>query len=64
VTASLVEAGIPESRAYITNAVEHFSFALRGKRRLHKTPLQRHVAACNRDSVTTLERRVSTAALP
>ena len=43
---SLVEAGIPESRVYITNAVKHFSFELRGKRRLHKTPLQRHVAAC------------------
>ena len=45
--ALLVEAGIPESRVYITNAVKHFSFVLRGKRRLHKTPLQRHVAACH-----------------
>jgi len=35
-----------ESRVYITNAVKHFSFELRGKRRLHKTPLQRHIAAC------------------
>jgi DNA polymerase len=43
----LAEAGIPESRVYITNAVKHFSFQLRGKRRLHKTPLQRHVAACH-----------------
>jgi DNA polymerase len=43
----LAEAGIPESRVYITNAVKHFSFQLRGKRRLHKTPLQRHIAACN-----------------
>ena len=43
----LVEAGIPESRVYITNAVKHFSFVLRGKRRLHKTPLQRHIAACH-----------------
>jgi uracil-DNA glycosylase family protein len=45
--ALLAEAGIPESRVYITNAVKHFSFELRGKRRLHKTPLQRHVAACH-----------------
>jgi uracil-DNA glycosylase len=45
--ALLAEAGIPESRVYITNAVKHFSFQLRGKRRLHKTPLQRHVAACH-----------------
>ena len=44
---SLAEAVIPESRVYITNAVKHFSFELRGKRRLHKTPLQRHVAACH-----------------
>jgi DNA polymerase len=42
----IVEAGIPVSRVYITNAVKHFSFELRGKRRLHKTPLQRHIAAC------------------
>ncbi len=45
--ALLAEAGIPESRVYITNAVKHFRFELRGKRRLHKTPLQRHIAACN-----------------
>jgi uracil-DNA glycosylase family protein len=43
----LADAGIPDSRVYITNAVKHFSFELRGKRRLHKTPLQRHVAACH-----------------
>lgn len=43
----LAEAGIAESRVYITNAVKHFNFQLRGKRRLHKTPLQRHVAACH-----------------
>jgi len=45
--AILAEADIPVSRVYITNAVKHFSFLLRGKRRLHKTPLQRHIAACN-----------------
>jgi uracil-DNA glycosylase len=45
--ALLVEAGIPESRVYLTNAVKHFRFELRGKRRLHKTPLQRHIAACH-----------------
>ncbi len=43
----LAEAGIAESRVYITNAVKHFSFELRGTRRLHKTPLQRHIAACH-----------------
>ena len=42
----LDEAGIPLARVYMTNAVKHFSFVLRGKRRIHKTPLQRQVAAC------------------
>ena len=37
--AILAEPDIPVSRVYITNAVKHFSFLLRGKRRLHKTPL-------------------------
>lgn len=43
----LDEAGIPIDRVYLTNAVKHFSFVLRGKRRIHKTPLQRQVAACH-----------------
>ena len=43
----LDEAGIPVERVYMTNAVKHFYFAPRGKRRIHKTPLQRHIAACH-----------------
>jgi DNA polymerase len=43
----LDEAGIPIARVYVTNAVKHFFFEPRGKRRIHKTPLQRHVAACH-----------------
>ena len=31
---------------YVTNAVKHFKFELRGKRRIHKTPAQREAAAC------------------
>jgi DNA polymerase len=31
---------------YITNAVKHFKWQLRGKRRLHKTPAQREIDAC------------------
>ena len=31
---------------YVTNAVKHFKFELRGKRRIHKTPAQQEVAAC------------------
>ena len=43
----LEEAGIGAGDIFITNAVKHFYFVPRGKRRLHKTPLQRHVAACH-----------------
>jgi DNA polymerase len=42
-----VLAKIDPKQAYITNAVKHFYFEMRGKRRLHKTPMQRHVAACH-----------------
>ena len=44
---ALEHAGIDESEVYVTNAVKHFSFELRGKRRIHKTPAQREVAACH-----------------
>jgi DNA polymerase len=30
----------------VTNAVKHFSFEPRGKRRIHKTPAQREIEAC------------------
>lgn len=43
---ALAEAGIDRSELYLTNAVKHFGFELRGKRRLHKTPGQREVLAC------------------
>jgi uracil-DNA glycosylase len=43
----LREAGIDPRTVYITNAVKHFYFDLRGQRRLHRTPLQRHIAACH-----------------
>ena len=35
------------SDLYVTNAVKHFKWQLRGKRRLHKTPAQREVDACH-----------------
>ena len=43
----LEQAGIAETEFFLTNAVKHFRYELRGKRRIHKTPLQRHVAACH-----------------
>src|SRR5438105_15619702 len=39
-------AGIDRARAYVTNAVKHFKWEPRGKRRLHKTPAQREIEAC------------------
>ena len=34
------------TQVYVTNAVKHFKFELRGKRRIHKTPAQQEAAAC------------------
>jgi DNA polymerase len=43
---ALEELAIPRREVYITNAVKHFKFELRGKRRIHKTPAQQEAAAC------------------
>src|SRR6266581_132762 len=43
---ALAKAGIGRKEVYVTNAVKHFSWEPRGKRRLHKTPSQQEVAAC------------------
>ncbi|HEX5129820.1 MAG TPA: UdgX family uracil-DNA binding protein, partial [Usitatibacter sp.] len=43
---ALAQAGIDRSRVYVTNAVKHFKWEPRGKRRMHKTPAQREVEAC------------------
>lgn len=43
---ALVAAGVERERVYITNAVKHFKWQLRGKRRLHTTPAQREIEAC------------------
>jgi DNA polymerase len=43
---ALAEAGLKPDDVFLTNAVKHFSWELRGKRRLHKTPGQRAIAAC------------------
>lgn len=42
----LEEAGIDRNTVYVTNAVKHFKWEPRGKRRIHKTPAQQEVAAC------------------
>jgi uracil-DNA glycosylase len=43
---ALAGAGIDRQSAYLTNAVKHFRFEQRGKRRIHQKPDVRHVAAC------------------
>ena len=43
---ALAELGIDRRTVYIGNAVKHFKFELRGKRRIHKTPAQEEAAAC------------------
>jgi DNA polymerase len=45
--AALAEAGVDRGAAYVTNAVKHFKFELRGKRRVHKTPAQKEIEACS-----------------
>jgi uracil-DNA glycosylase len=43
---ALVQLGWDRSLLYVTNAVKHFKYELRGKRRLHKTPAQREADVC------------------
>jgi uracil-DNA glycosylase len=45
---ALAEAGIDRSRIYVTNAVKHFKFEPRGKRRIHKKPSEMEIDACHR----------------
>src|SRR3954447_22143028 len=42
----LEEAGIARQRVYVTNAVKHFKWTPRGKRRLHGKPNSREIFAC------------------
>ena len=44
---ALEAAGVDREHLYVTNAVKHFKWQLRGKRRLHKTPAQREIDACH-----------------
>ncbi len=43
---ALEKAGIARKDAYLTNAVKHFKFEERGKRRIHQTPKKSEVDAC------------------
>ncbi len=52
---ALAEAGLDRSRAYVTNAVKHFKFELRGKFRLHKKPNASEINVCRRWLLGELE---------
>jgi uracil-DNA glycosylase family protein len=43
---ALAKAGIDRGQAYVTNAVKHFKFTPRGKRRIHQKPNMGEVKAC------------------
>ena len=44
--AHLEDAGIDQRAAYVTNAVKHFKFTQRGKRRLHQSPTAKEIDVC------------------
>ncbi len=43
---ALAEAGVPRGEVYITNAVKHFKYEMRGKRRIHAKPSGWQISAC------------------
>lgn len=43
---AIADLGWDRSQVYVTNAVKHFKYELRGQRRIHKTPTQREAEAC------------------
>ena len=53
---AIIEAGLDRSTVFVTNAVKHFKFELRGKRRLHKKPNAYEIEQCR--GWNELERRL------
>ena len=43
---AFADAGIDRETVYVTNAVKHFKFTARGKRRIHSTPNAEEIKAC------------------
>lgn len=44
---ALQQAGVDRAATYVTNAVKHFKFEPRGKRRIHKKPNEQEVSICS-----------------
>ena len=58
---ALAEIGADIAATFVTNAVKHFSWEPRGKRRIHKTPAQREIDACRSwldDEIARVQPRV------
>ncbi len=58
---ALADAGTDRERAYVTNAVKHFKFEPRGKRRLHKRPNASEIKICRRwltEEIATIRPRL------
>jgi uracil-DNA glycosylase len=45
---AMAEAGLDRGSVYLTNAVKHFKWTRKGKRRIHKQPAKDEVLACGR----------------
>jgi uracil-DNA glycosylase family protein len=54
---ALVDAGIERDDVYLTNAVKHFKWRARGKRRLHQTPRAGEVEACRPSAILRVRER-------
>src|ERR1043165_6010649 len=52
---ALEEAGVDRSETYVTNAVKHFKWEPAGKRRIHKKPNSREIAACRPWLISEIE---------
>jgi DNA polymerase len=52
---ALALGGIPRDEVYVTNAVKHFKYTQRGKRRIHDKPNRYEIAACKPWLLTELE---------
>ncbi|MFC4313090.1 UdgX family uracil-DNA binding protein [Steroidobacter flavus] len=44
---ALAQAGVERAQTYVTNAVKHFKFEPRGKRRIHKKPNEQEISICS-----------------
>jgi DNA polymerase len=45
---AMTEAGLKRDEVYVTNAVKHFKWTAKGKRRIHQKPAAGEIAACHR----------------